>query len=200
MKDIWYSDNRDLVKWGILIRLAELYGVRRILQVAYYRPSVWQTIKIDGQEHQISKNVISHFRDLRSILRLGVKGAQNVQIDVVDSTFENRETYLKEILRTVQHLRESPQIVFLDPDTGLECTKPTLKHVLEWELAQIWAAMRPNDILVLYQHQTNRNGAPWVGPKREQFENALGIGGGTAKTATGAAARDVAFFFAQKSA
>ena len=25
MRDIWYADNRDLIKWGVLFRLAERY-------------------------------------------------------------------------------------------------------------------------------------------------------------------------------
>jgi hypothetical protein len=37
MRDKWYVDNRDLVKWGILLRLAERYAAKHILQVLYYR-------------------------------------------------------------------------------------------------------------------------------------------------------------------
>ena len=37
MRDQWYADNRDLVKWGILLRLAERYATKHILQILYYR-------------------------------------------------------------------------------------------------------------------------------------------------------------------
>ncbi|WP_157844579.1 hypothetical protein [Dehalococcoides mccartyi] len=34
MKDKWYGDKRDLVKWGVLLTLAKMFSARRILQVA----------------------------------------------------------------------------------------------------------------------------------------------------------------------
>jgi hypothetical protein len=71
--------------------------------------------------------------------------------------------------------------------------------VLNSELTEIWKALRPGDVLVFYQHQTNRNGTPWVEPKKAQFERALGVREGSTKLARAAGiARDVAFFFIQK--
>jgi hypothetical protein len=50
--------------------------------------------------------------------------------------------------------------------------------------------------MVFYQHQTNRNGTPWIEPKKKQFERALGVQQGSAKLACALGiARDVAFFF-----
>jgi hypothetical protein len=71
--------------------------------------------------------------------------------------------------------------------------------VLDSELTEIWQHMLPGDVLVFYQHQTNRNATPWIQPKREQFEKALGLSPGVAKMATGTViARDVAFFYCRK--
>jgi len=39
MRDKWYADNRDLVKWGVLLTLAERHAAKHILQVLYYRPT-----------------------------------------------------------------------------------------------------------------------------------------------------------------
>jgi hypothetical protein len=36
MKDEWYGDKRDLVKWGVLLHLAATFKATRILQVPYY--------------------------------------------------------------------------------------------------------------------------------------------------------------------
>ena len=52
------------------------------------------------------------------------------------------------------------RIIFLDPDTGLELERASLKHVLESELGEIWEQMAPGDVLVFYQHRTNRTGEP----------------------------------------
>ena len=41
MQDRWYGDNRDLVKWGTQLELAQKYRVKHILQVLYYRKNDW---------------------------------------------------------------------------------------------------------------------------------------------------------------
>lgn len=61
MKDRWYADNRDLVKWGVLLRLADAFEVQRIVQLAFYRSSTFGQINIDGQEQDLPAEVISHF-------------------------------------------------------------------------------------------------------------------------------------------
>ena len=54
-------------------------------------------------------------------------------------------------------------------------------------------------MLVLYQHQTNRDGTNWVDPKRLQFEKALLVPKETAKLAFAPRiASDVAFFYIEK--
>jgi hypothetical protein len=49
MRDRWYADNRDLIKWGVLLRLAGSFEPRRILQLGFYRPSEFGQLVIDGQ-------------------------------------------------------------------------------------------------------------------------------------------------------
>jgi hypothetical protein len=59
--------------------------------------------------------------------------------------------------------------------------------------------MHAGDVLVLYQHQTNRAGTPWVVPKRRQLERALELPTGVAKVARALEiAKDVAFIFCRK--
>jgi len=204
MKDQWYGDKRDLVKWGVLLRLAHLYGASRILQVAYYGESAWGWLEIDGQPKPMDEVVIDHFRNIRNIRKLTAQ----LRIDVITSPFSDRQRYTQEILREIASSGDK-SIVFLDPDTGLEPQgKAGLKHVRESELLQIWAGMRAGDVLVLYQHQTNRNARPWTDSKRAQFERALGLPPATAKVARAAKvpsnsgmlqlARDVVFFYCQK--
>ena len=54
MRDIWYADNRDLIKWGALFHLARVFEAVRILQVAYYRASEFGRLSHHGQECEIS--------------------------------------------------------------------------------------------------------------------------------------------------
>ena len=37
MKDIWYGDEGDVVKWSVLLHLARSEGLRLIVQVAFFR-------------------------------------------------------------------------------------------------------------------------------------------------------------------
>lgn len=219
MRDRWYGDNYDLVKWGILLKLADLYHASKIVQVAYYRPG---TIKIDsiagGEAKELGADpgrscispiadaVIKHFsRSLMEITRLSTK---SVQIQVVNSVWSAECRASGAYIQNVKAEREklptdSRCIIFLDPDTGLQPPndKRKLEHVLESELQQIWeTVVHVNDVLAFYQHKAPRNkkGKSWIKPKKDQFESALHLCNGGAGQAGGEAATDVVFFFAQK--
>jgi hypothetical protein len=198
MRDQWYGDKRDLVKWGVLLTLARDHAADRILQVTYFRPSEWPPLEIDGQERPVPEAVLRHFRDIRNVKTLSA----GPRIEVVETPFVDRQKYSEVILEAIaQRPADETLVVFLDPDTGLAPRTADFKHVLDFELSEIWQHMVPGDVLVFYQHQTNRNATPWIEPKREQFEKALGLSPGTAKVATGLAiANDVAFFYSCKRA
>ena len=196
MKDQWYADTRDLVKWGVLLHLAEHFAAQEIIQVAYLRPSEWPELNIAGERAAIPKPVLEHFRDVRRISQLQARP----KIRVVDLPFVDRRRYqdhLLELLASRQHARA---ILFLDPDTGLEPAGSSgLQHVLESELRELWLSLRRDDLLVFYQHQTNRSGVPWVEAKQKQFSSALGLPLERVGVASGPAiARDVVFFYAEK--
>jgi len=163
VRDQWYGDNRDLVKWGVLLNLARDHAADRILQIAYFRPSEWARLEIDGRDSPMPEPVLRHFRDVRNIKNL----SKNLRIEVVETPFVNRQEYSQAVLQAIarRHGAEAC-VVFLDPDTGLEPRKPNFKHVLDSELTEIWEHMPAGDVLVFYQHQTNRKGAPWIEPKR----------------------------------
>lgn len=195
MQDRWYADNRDLVKWGVLLRLAETFDVRRVLQFAFYRPSTFGQLFIDGQAHDLPAEVVSHFRDLRTIGDISA----NVRVTVFDPIFEDRTTYLQTVLAVLPAFARERCIVFLDPDTGLEPQNPGLEHVLDAEAKAIWDGMKKGDVFVFYQHQTNRAGQPWIEPKRNQLTNALGVQHDAIRVAHAPdIANDVVFFFTQR--
>ena len=37
MRDLYYADNRDLVKWAVLVHIAHTHKLRSIIQVPYWR-------------------------------------------------------------------------------------------------------------------------------------------------------------------
>jgi hypothetical protein len=197
MKDLWYADNRDLVKWSVLLTLADRLRLRHILQVLYHRPTEWASIEIDGETVAIPTAVIAHFRQVGAIS--AIKGP--CPVEVVSGPFTDRGAYHRNLVDRIRSRSQTPGIVFLDPDNGLQPRKASLKHVLDSELAEVWHELDPGDVLALYQHQTNRNGRQWIEPKKQQFETAIGIPLGSARLAQAEKiARDVVFFYVQKPA
>ena len=197
MKDIWYADNKDLVKWAILFRLANKFKAERILQIAYYRQSDFKRITVNGQGLDIPREVISHFRNIHGIENIDSK----VKVTVFNKIIQNRDTYLKEIIAVLSKHQHQKCVVFLDPDTGLQPlkVKPGLQHVLSKNVGKIWNKMKVGDTLVFYQHKTSMNNKPWVEPKKIQMAEAIGVPKGAIKLAHGfAIARDVVFFYIQK--
>ena len=196
MRDTWYSDNRDLVKWAVLHQLARLNDAGRILQIAYCRPSTFQQIHLDGQPHDVPSEVLRHFRDLRNVTEI----ESTVRTTVFDVPFENRTEYHASVTRLIRTFEQERCLVFLDPDTGLEPQNNAgLEHVLDAEVQMVWDSMKASDVLVFYQHQTNRSGQPWIGPKRLQLAEALGVDG--KRVLVGKApqiARDVVLFYVTK--
>lgn len=200
MRDKWYGDNRDLVKWGALLALSRRYGMRQILQVLFYQPTEWEKIEIDGESERIPDEVIRHFRDVVSIGNLG----GGVAIDVVCELFGDRHDYLHCVLEGIAARVAGTGIVFLDPDTGLEPESGRFdrSHVCAGEIREIWKVLRSNDLLVFYQHEDNKAGKEWKERKRRQFAATLAELGVAAETVKMACApriaRDVAFYFVQK--
>ena len=195
MKDEWYGDKRDLVKWAVLLHLANEYSVQRVVQVAYLRHNKWKSIFIDEKKKDIPPEVLIHFRCTNNIINL----ASNPEIIFINSIMKTRSSYLKVVLGEVNKYKDKRNVIFLDPDTGLEPGRPTLKHVLVSELEEIWKTMQGGDLLVFYQHKTNRNKKPWIEEKRKQFAGALGVPISDVKKAQSPeSASDVVFFYCQK--
>lgn len=195
MKDIWYGDNRDLIKWSVLLHLARKYQARKILQIAYYRKSDFKSFEMDGVNHSIPEEIINHFRRVKNIESIKLE----VPIYVFDTVFDDRKVYLSESLKFIKRFQGSNTVVFLDPDTGLEPKRHGMQHVLAYEAKTIYDNLIKGDVFVFYQHQTNRNGRPWIEPKREQLARALNIELNNLKIAYGQLiARDVVFYYCTK--
>jgi hypothetical protein len=195
MRPKWYGDNRDFVKWSVLIHLAKMNTAKRILQIAYFRDNDFDIIEIDGEKFNIPSEVKAHFRNIRKIEEL----SSPVKVSVFDTVFKNRIEYLDQAKKFISSFSRERCIVFLDPDTGLEPSNPNLNHLLGREVTEFWAILKPGDVLALYQHKTNLNNKLWVEPKRVQFERAIKVPEGTVKIAHGLKlARDVVLFYVHK--
>lgn len=202
MRDKWHGDNRDLVKWGVLLTLAERFAAKHILQVLYHRPTTWPELEIDGERVALPKPITEHFRRAITVSAMECRVVIEVVANSFPESIAERRNYQQIVIDRIRSRPpdELPGVVFLDPDTGLEPLGSSgPEHVLKTELHELWRILRSGDVLVLYQHQTNQAGRPWIEPKKAEFEQALGIGSGTAKIARAEKiARDVAFFYTQR--
>lgn len=198
MKDIWYADNRDLIKWSVLIKLTQIYHMDKILQIAYYRDSEFHGIQIDGENYSIPSEVINHFRKIHNITGLKT----DIEICIYDEVFENRKEYYNNVINYLGNYKDYKCIVFLDPDTGLQPPKSRAgyQHVLDVDVRKIWIEMKNEDILVFYQHGGRNKKIEWKEPKRIQLAKAIGVDENFVKIANGERiAHDVAFYFLPKS-
>ena len=204
MRDRWYSDNRDLVKWGTLVHLAQTNKITTIFQVAFYRADSSEIIL------QTSKGpvpfpsvVLDHFRKIEQIA--GLQKLCGIDIRVVTTSFgrngsmpsgiASRKNYVEKAILELQNHRDR-LIALLDPDTGIAPKNSDFRHVLPLEIRQIYTALSVGCVLVLYQHA--RRERDWVALTRSQFADAVGILPSQVQTYQSDLATDVALFAAKK--
>lgn len=108
MRDQWYADNRDLVKWSVLLTLAQQFSVKHILQVLYYRSSSWPQVELDGKFVDIPQSVIRHFRQAAAIAAIDAPAP----IEVLTDVFSNREEYHRVVVDRIRARAKVPGIVF----------------------------------------------------------------------------------------
>lgn len=194
MKDTWYGDHRDLVKWGTLVHLARRERVGRIVQVAFLRRGERPPLETARGEVEIPEEVWAHFRDLTSVRGLG--RSTGLEIETLTRPFEGepRASYGRWAADRLRSDREN-KVVLLDPDTGMEPQEARREHVKAAEVRSLWAALVPGDWLVLYQHRWRD--VAWRETASEKFRRACGIDSVEVFAAEGVAS-DVALFAAKK--
>jgi hypothetical protein len=169
MKDKFYADKRDPVKWGGIVHLCHEKRVKTVLQVAYYRKDEWgKTISFNGKSIALPDAVIKHFRDIKDITRLGRRAKLRILVFGVEFSKAKRAAYHKRVLNRIKSMNQR-KVVLLDPDTGLAPEICEAEHVTEEEVWQIWESLsrKDKDILVFYQHNTHISG--WEESNREKL-------------------------------
>lgn len=76
---------------------------------------------------------------------------EHILIDILDEpqfTHTTRDRYFQNLFDNFP----TRSLIFLDPDTGLEESKPTEKHLLLSEVKKIYDRMDARSIMMIYQH------------------------------------------------
>jgi hypothetical protein len=114
MRDKWYADKRDLLKWGGIMHLLndKKLGIKKVFQIAYYRKDRWPPVNFNGVNIPIPEKVLKYFRDINLIKNL------DLRIEVFDQEFDHkdRQRYTDDLCKMLTKIQEK-KIVFLDPDT-----------------------------------------------------------------------------------
>lgn len=195
MRNAWYGDKRDIVKWSVLLQLAKKYRLSVIVQICFLNMYEFPPIYLDGETFPVPSEVLKQFRTIRSVESISEK----VRVAVFDELFSDRRQYLSNALRFIRQFAEYPRAIFLDPDTGLAPSKASVKHVTDDEINSFWSMLSPGDILVIYQHKTNYAGKPWIEDKKQQLAQAIHVDASNVKVANGEQiADDVVFFYVCK--
>jgi hypothetical protein len=197
MQAILYGDRRDRVKWGALVHLANTNSLRCIAQVAFYRDSLQAKMQVAGKSKEVHPAVWEHFSNLRRVENLAP--GVNARIIVLDKPFnpERRRTYIKSVCKDLKLILERPMLIFLDPDTGIEPERSSLRaeHVSLLDIAEIWSTLNADEWLAVYQHLDRR--PEWLKRKGDQLMTACEHGELRIITGTGIAA-DVAILGVRK--
>jgi hypothetical protein len=205
MRDTWYGDNRDIVKWASVSHLCHDKGIKRVLYVVMYRPSApVPHLNVNGAPVALDQKVQSHFRDVERISELG--HSLNLQITVHKEAFQwssqhvskaaARNAYFGTVVEKISESSAKRLLVLLDPDTGLEPENLEWEHVANAEVAAVYGAMKRGDLLAIYQHQ--RRIQNWVGVTRGQFAQAVQCSDSDITTISSPVAPDVVFFAVSK--
>ena len=208
MKDIWFSDSRDIVKWGVLAHLAKPPHKTLAVQLAFYRqekPSQYKLRHLTGsttQNHiEFPELVLRAFE--RRIDQIKEK-TLGINLELYDAPFKGqysggstyRDRYITTFLNWLTATRKERTVVLLaDPDTGLEPTKKGPEYIKETELQRLFEGLKDGDWLVLYQHAPRKT--EWIEDHRGRLSRLL-AGHAVEVFDCPEVAEDVAFFAVRK--
>jgi len=204
MKDIWYADKRDVLKWSGVVHLCSKEEIRSILWVPYYRKQEWPELVFDKVNIILPEQVIKHFRDIEDIARLAHSTGLIIEVIKQEFSHDTRTSYHRDVCEKIKRMNEQ-KIVFLDPDVGLAPTMVKAEHVKPSEIVEIWQSLKPRDFLVFYQHRFRSR--DWMERRKKQLAQACGVEANQVKAwlasergKDAVIAKDVVCFFIKKQA
>jgi hypothetical protein len=171
MKDTWYADHRDLVKWGTLVHVARRERLRAIVQVPFLRLADRPPLQTGAGTVPIDSEVWRFFREPLSVRDLGER--LGVDIVVFDRPFvpRQRKDYRQGFVSLI-HETGHPKVVLLDPDTGIAPAQAGPQHVTAADVRGAWTGLSRGDWLIVYQHASRTRG--WRQEATSRFRMAIG--------------------------
>ena len=205
MRNEWFSDKRDHLKWSSLLLLGQREGINRVVQVAMWsdqRPLDFRIHStkgpLDGYQ-DVAAHVAGFFHrhnDLSSIKALGAPLGVTIEVCLGPFAHATRAEYFTEIAERIR-TSDVPTIWFFDPNTGIEpAGGPSVRHVREKELRQAFDKLPRGDFLVVYQHSWHVT--DWQECARKRFSLACNVPDNQVEVFTSPDAKDVIILAVQK--
>jgi hypothetical protein len=180
MRNQFYGDRKDVLKWSHALRLAGAEKV--VLYVVMHRPNKGSHGCDFGSVAEADSGVAVFSQQERKKFGLGApRRLEDVtrllpgRIKLVYNRYEHRErkAYFEAVRKRLTHRQKDERfVVLLDPDNGIsgKCSKS--EHVCKEELLTTWSAMVPGDALIVYQHQFRDR--EWVSKRKSALAEAIG--------------------------
>jgi hypothetical protein len=211
MREIWYGDRRDIVKWACVYETAKWISVKNVVQVLFHRKSYLSISSSTAAPMKalIDDKIFEHFQyDLMNAsdlckqldLTLAFIEADDFSREQQPDKTEWAAAYVAKVRQQLQSI-PLPTVVLLDPDTGIEPESPTLEHVLNKEVREIFSAMNIGSGMLFYQHRPlgAKRGEGWITEKRDKFEKSFETKPAEIRTMfCSDVAKDVVFFVVKK--
>jgi len=199
MREDWFGDKHDLIKWTVLTHIAEREKLKTIVQIPYSSSessSSRQNVSFADERVPINvpDSVWRFFRNLHSVESFKTESGTTISVLKAPFRHADRASYSKEIgsyLKTCVR----PALVFLDPDTGIAPSKPTATHVTNEDIGNTWSDLQSGEWLVVYQHPQRKEKSIWEDIARKKMEACCP--GGTVKIATSTSDSAI-FLYARK--
>lgn len=183
MRHQFYADSRDAMKWSIMYRLTGKF--RGIFWVVTLRPDKAGESTYGNTKHRVdeAEAFIEGFlssergkpKDLRRTGKMfepvGVRF--HAHLDDYPNDPKGQGEYWRSVLWHLKERHEDQRdVVFLDPDNGIAGKKCAGEHVSIEHIAWVWEALRPKDVLAVYQHSFRET--DWAEKKQKVISAALG--------------------------
>jgi hypothetical protein len=155
MKNQYFGDNKDLFKFDLAERILKKKLVADFYYVPMLTASDDNTHGNDRSKAQagfknkallkfLDARITDNKRDVRQL----EKYFDGIKIKTVTFTHAGRTKYFADVVKGLP----ANSLIFIDPDTGVQKTRPTAKHVLWDELKAVYEKMDSKSILIVNQN------------------------------------------------
>lgn len=159
MRNEFFGDRKDIWKWSVALDAADAQSAH-ILYVSMLTVGPGNDFGNAGPN--VRNDVVKFFeRERQGFPDPPARGIHRLQswlgdrLHIFNHVYarRSRSQYFSEVcLRLRDRPAGTKYVVLVDPDNGLENSKPDKKHLCTAELEKLCLALNPGDVLIVYQH------------------------------------------------